>query len=266
MKKLAALLGLCVLLLSGAAAGQQTAIAAAEGQPTRSLQSVYTVHARGMDVGEFSFNFNQNGAAYDVSARRRATGFARTLIGDQQDYTYSARGAVAANGDLQPNAYQHRGGKRHRTVTASFTPNDVTTTSEPRMGMGTPPANAAQKRGVMDQLTAIASLVSATSDPCSEGTIKVYMDGRSRFDFVMAPNGQVNVNNAAYHGPAIRCRVQFRPIAGFSDPQDPAELTFLFAPTSAGLFAPIQIQMPSDDAGLITMNATRLSVNGAALH
>ena len=102
MKKLAALLGLGVLLLSGAAAGQQTAVAAADAAPTRSLQSVYTVHARGMDVGEFSFNFNQNAATYDVSAQRRATGFARTLLGGQQDYSYAAHGSVAANGALQP--------------------------------------------------------------------------------------------------------------------------------------------------------------------
>ena len=49
------------------------------------------------------------------------------------------------------------------------------------------------------------------------------MDGRSRFDFVMTPNGNVNVNSRAYQGPGVRCRVQFRPIAGFGDPQEAAD-------------------------------------------
>ena len=46
------------------------------------------------------------------------------------------------------------------------------------------------------------------------------MDGRARFDFVLTPNGNVTINSRAYQGPGVRCRVQFRPIAGFGDPQE----------------------------------------------
>jgi hypothetical protein len=119
------------------------------------------------------------------------------------------------------------------------------TTATPVMGMGDPPATAQQKAGAIDQVTAIASMVAATGDPCAR-TLRVLMDGRSRFDFVMSANGRVNVNTRAYRGSAIRCSVQFRPIAGFPDPQTPATLTFLFAPTVNGLFAPIRIEMPTD--------------------
>ncbi len=59
--------------------------------------------------------------------------------------------------------------------------------------------------------------------------------------------------------------MQYRPIAGFGDPQEAAELTFLFAPTSSGMFAPIRIQMPTDDAGVVTLEARTLTVNGARL-
>jgi hypothetical protein len=246
-----------------ALAGSLTGSAIAQAAGTR-VEVVYSANARGMNIGDFTYNFTQNGSTYEANAQRRLTGFARTLAGGSQDYSYSVRGAVTANGDLRPRDYTHRGGRRNRVVRSTFSADDITTTSEPRMGMGNPAATQAQKRGAVDQLTAIASMITADSDPCS-GTVKVYMDGRSRFDFVLSPNGRVNVNTPGFRGEALRCSVQFRPIAGFSDPQEPATLTFLFAPTASGLFAPVRIEMPSDDAGVIRLEARRLTVNGAAL-
>ena len=131
------------------------------------------------------------------------------------------------------------------------------------MGMGHPPATPAQRRGAVDQLTAIAVMLTPSGDPCAR-TIPVYLDGRSRFDFAFRPNGQVAVNTSAYQGQALRCTVDFRPIAGFSDPQEPATMTFLFARTAGGLYAPIRIQMPSDN-GLVTLEARQVTVNGTRL-
>ena len=264
MRKLAAMLiGCGALLLTSGAQAQQGAQQAA---PARSFQAVYSVTARGMSgIGEFRYGFTQTGSTYQATARRGAAGAARWLLGSQQDYTYSVNGSVAADNSLHPTAYQHRGGKRNRLVRANFTANDIVTTAEPHMGMGNPPATQAQKRGAIDQLSAIASMVIAQGDPCSR-TVHVYMDGRSRFDFVLTPNGQVNANEEGYRGPALRCRVQFQPIAGFSDPQTPSELTFLFARTPSGLYAPVRIEMPTDDEnGVITLRARSLTVNGQAL-
>lgn len=251
----AAVLGLGMLLAGSAAAQQPT--------PDKRFDATYAAIARGINGAEFSYHFSQTGGGYAVSAQRRLTGFFRTLAGDRQDYVYGVTGAVV-NGALQPASYQHRGGSRHRTVRSTFTANDVVTTAEPHMGMGNPAATPAQKRGVVDQLTAIASLITASGSPCTQ-TVHVYMDGRSRFDFVLAPNGQVNVNTAVYRGAAMRCSVQFRPIAGFSDPQEAQQLTFVFAPTPSGLFAPLSIEMPSDDMGVIRLEARSMSVNGVRL-
>jgi hypothetical protein len=251
-----ALAGLGLALLAGSATAQT--------QPQRQFEATYTVIARGVAAGDFNYRFNQTGDAYQASATRRLTGLARSLMGERQDYTYSTRGAVAANGALRPAAYTHRGGRRNRVVNASFTAEDVTTTAEPAMGMGNPPATAAQRRNTVDQITAIASLITASGDPCAR-TIRVYMDGRSRFDFVLTPDGRVNVSTQAYRGEALRCRVEFRPIAGFSDPQETEVLTFLFAPTPSGMYAPVRIEMPTDDAGIARLEARRLTVNGQAL-
>ncbi|GAM97538.1 Mll3551 protein [alpha proteobacterium U9-1i] len=262
MKSPFAALGLSLGLIALAGPASAQSAQAATAGPR--VEAVYSAHARGMNVGDFTYNFSQTGQTYEVSAARRTTGIARSLLGSQQDYSYSVRGAVAGNGALRPQAYTHRGGRRDRVVRSTFSADDITTTSEPRMGMGNPAATQAQKRGAVDQLTAIATMITASSDPCS-GTVKVYMDGRSRFDFVLTPNGRVNVNTAAFQGEALRCSVQFRPIAGFSDPQEAATLTFLFAPTSSGLYAPVRIEMPSDDVGVIRLEARRLTVNGTRL-
>lgn len=231
----------------------------------------YAAYARGIEAGVFNFRLNKSGASYQISAERRLTGFVASLAGRNQDYTYSVRGAVGADGEFQTRSYQHQGGRRRadrpngRIVRSTFTADNVETTTEPAgMGMGDPPATTAQKRGVVDQLTAIANLMTRSGDPC-QGTVRVYMDGRSRFDFVLSPNGRVNANTPGYRGEAIRCAVQFRPIAGFSDPQEAATLTFLFAPLRDGVYAPVQIEMPSNDAGVVRLQARSLSVNGTAL-
>jgi hypothetical protein len=59
--------------------------------------------------------------------------------------------------------------------------------------------------------------------------------------------------------------VRFQPIAGFSDPQEAETLTFLFARTQSGMYAPIRIEMPTDDVGVARLEARRLTVNGTRL-
>jgi len=257
----AAALGLGLLGVGSAVAAP--AIPAAPAPPSARFDATYTAIAKGMTAGEFSFHFSQSEGGYQISAQRRLTGFVRLLAGDRQDFSYSVDGAVT-NGVLQPANYQHSGGSRHRVVRATFTADDVVTAATPSMGMGHPPTTAAQRRGTVDQLTAIADLITTQGDPCSR-SVRVYMDGRSRFDFVLTPNGQVNIDSSVFRGPALRCSVRFVPIAGFSDPQQAQQLTFIFARTQSGLYAPLLIEMPTNEVGLVRLEARDIRVNGAAL-
>jgi hypothetical protein len=250
------------LALPGPAAAQST---------NRAFEGVYSVHARGVDAGDFNFNFRQTGSTYTATASREMKGWVGAALNRSQDYNYSVNGAVAADGSLRPTQYQHQGGRRRedrpngRLIRATFSADDVVTTASPgRPNMGDPPATQAQRRGTIDQISAIAAMITAQGDPCAR-TLRVYMDGRSRFDFVMTPNGTVNIDSRAYEGPGVRCRVQFRPIAGFSDPQEASTLTFLFARTSSGMWAPITIEMPTDGVGVVRLEARRLTVNGTRL-
>lgn len=237
----------------------------------RSFDGTYIVIARGVEAGDFTFNFRQTGSSYTATANREMKGWVGAALRRSQDYTYSVNGTVAADGTLRPSQYQHQGGRQRedrpngRLIRATFTGNDVVTTASPgRPNMGNPPATPEQRRGTIDQLTAIAAMITADGDPCSR-TLRIYMDGRSRFDFVFTPNGAVNVSSRAYEGPGVRCRVQFRPVAGFSDPQDPATLNFVFARTPSGMWAPITIEMPADGIGVVRLEARRLTANGQRL-
>ena len=258
-------------VVAALALGAAFAAPAAAQSTDRTFTGVYSVHARGVEAGALTYNFRQTGNTYTASAEREMKGWVGAALNRSQDYTYSVRGSVASDGSLRPSAYQHQGGRRRddrpngRLVRATFSANDVSTSSVPAgMSMGNPPATAAQRRGVIDQITAIAAMVTATGDPCAR-TMNIYMDGRSRFDFVMTPNGTVNVNSRAYQGPGVRCRVQFRPIAGFSDPQEPATLNFVLARTESGMWAPVTIEMPTDGVGVVRLEARRLTVNGTRL-
>lgn len=233
-----------------------TTPAASQTAPS-SIALQYQVSA-GPFSGEASYNFSLNGGTYEGRSSRRLTGLARTIAGDSQDYSYSVRGAVAADGTVRPQAYQHEGGRRDRVVRTAFTATDAVTTSDPPMGMGNPPATAAQKAGSMDQVSMFLAMALQRGEPC-QGTLRVLMDGRSRVDFVMSPNGSQRVSIAGFRGEAARCRVQYRPIAGFSDPAQTMNLTFLFAPLN-GINAPLRIEIPGEDNRVFVLQARSVTV------
>lgn len=261
----AAALALGLAALAGSATAQQPA-------PTRTFDAVFSVIGRGMNVGDFNYHFQQNGGSYQATATRTMTGWVGAALNHSQDFRYSVRGAVGADGSLRPSAYEHQGGRRAadrpqgKLIRATFTAEDVVTTATPgRANMGDPPATPAQRRGVIDQITAIAALITEDGDPCGQ-TLRVYMDGRARFDFAMRAGTAVNINSPAYRGPGVRCTVDFRPIAGFGDRQDPATLTFIISnPGAGGMRAPITIEMPTDGFGVVRLEARRVTVNGTRL-
>ncbi len=240
------------------------AIAAAapvSAQPAASPSSVvlqYNISA-GPFTGEASYSFALANGAYEGRSTRRLTGFARTVAGSSQDYSYTVRGTVASDGTVRPSAYQHQGGRRNRIVRTAFTEADAVTTSEPAgLGMGNPPATAAQKAGSIDQVSMFLAMALKRGNPC-QGTLRVLMDGRSRVDFVLSPNGSERVSIAGFRGNASRCAVQYRPVAGFPDPVENMTLTFLFAPVS-GVNAPLRIEIPGEDNRVFRLEARTVTV------
>ncbi len=225
--------------------------------PAHTFTINYAIRVRGIIAGDFTFSMGQDSGLYDARAYRRATGIARAMLAKSQDFTYTASGKMTATGP-QPLRYEHSGGKNGRVVKVAFSANDSITTAVPEMGMGNPPATKAQRSGAIDQVSMFVALVTASGDPCAR-TLPVFMDGRMRFDFAMRPAGKQKMSSKAWKGEAFRCAVRFMPIAGFADPQEAADLTILMAPLNNGLYAPVQIEMPSEE-GMITLEAKSLKV------
>jgi hypothetical protein len=242
------------------AAGMASATAAtAQTAPGRTYQATYSVSVAGFTGGELSLNVAINGANYTGTLRQRATGLMRTAVGDSQDYDASVRGVITANA-VRPGVYTHTGGRRDRTVTVTFSDSDVVTVANPPMNMGNPPATRQQRLGATDQISSFVDMMVApgVSDPCNR-TIRVF-DGRARFDLVMRPNGTREVNNRAFRGTAQRCTVTYRAIAGLTDdPPRGDAMTFLFGRLPNGLWAPLRIEWPTDDAGMAVIQARRIT-------
>jgi hypothetical protein len=226
----------------------------------RSATIEYNLIAKGINVGTGVYSYAFSGNSYRGTASHRLTGLARQLVGSRQDFSYSVSGTIDADGDLRPRNYRHQGGKRNRVVTVDFSDRAVTTTANPAMGMGNPPATPAQRLNTVDQVTMMATMMTVAANPCNQ-TVRVFLEGRTRFDLILRPNGNQNVNLAGFRGSAIRCSVQFNPIAGFPDPMDATTMSFLFAATN-GVFVPVQIQMPTDEAGIVRLEARRITMVG----
>jgi hypothetical protein len=226
-------------------------VQAQSGLPSEFVIS-YAARARGFDAGQVDYAFSIQNALYHATSRRRLTGLARTFFGASQDFDYAAQGRVDDAGGVHPSTYQHQDfGRRHRLVRVSFDGDAVTTVATPPMGMGHPAATPAQKLGTIDQVSLVLQMLFAAGAPCGR-TYHIFMDGRSRFDLALTPSGQQRVRFPGYTGVADRCSVAFQPIAGFSDPQQPARLTFLFA--HVGPYAvPVSIEMPTDAVGIVQL-------------
>jgi hypothetical protein len=238
-------------------------VATAQSAGPGDVQSVaiqYNLIAKGINVGTGNYSYTFSGNNYRGTASHRLTGLARQLAGSRQDFNYSVSGIIDSNGNLRPRSYRHQGGSRNRVVNVDFGDRAVTTTATPTMGMGVPPASASQKLNTVDQVTMMASMMTVASNPCNQ-TVRVFLEGRTRFDLSLSPGGSQNVNLSGFRGSAIKCNVRFTPIAGFPDPMDATNMTFLFAPTN-GVFVPVQIQMPTDEAGLVRLQAQRITISG----
>ncbi|MFZ4120764.1 MAG: DUF3108 domain-containing protein [Caulobacterales bacterium] len=254
------LIAMGVALIGLAAAWAAPAVAQTPTvQANRTFNGVYTIRARGVAAGDFALNLAITPTTYQGTMRQRATGLVRLAVENSLDYDGSARGAITATA-IRPATYTHQGGRRGRVVTVTYTANDVVTEANPPMNMGNPPATRQQKLGSTDQISSFVHMMVAPgeADPCAR-TIRVF-DGRARFDLVMRPNGTQNMRQRVFRGEARRCTVSYRAIAGLTDaPPTGENMTFLFGRLANGLWAPLRIEWPTDDAGMAILELRELT-------
>jgi hypothetical protein len=126
---------------------------------------------------------------------------------------------------LTPDAYRHVeiNGRKRREVSLAYEPADVVVEATPPFGsLGEPAPTAEQRRQALDPLSMILQItLQSGPEPCAR-VVPVF-DSKLRYDLEFHPDGvEEELNTAGYRGPAVRCRVYYRPIAGY-DPEDLAD-------------------------------------------
>jgi hypothetical protein len=169
---------------------------------------------------------------------------------------------------FDPAAYTHveTTGRKTRTVELTYAEDDVDVDATPPFGSpGDPAPTAAQRREALDPFTAILEIMMGAGEaPCAR-TVPIF-DSKLRYDLDFHPAGSdEDFRTPGYRGPARRCEVYYRPIAGY-DPEDLADpevyatpISFWLAEVAPGVWAPARINARFDVAFLSITVAVRLT-------
>ena len=211
--------------------------------PQNSLQVVWTVFLGGINLGTVGLKSSFEGSNYAAVSRLKTAGVVNSFYASVIDA--SAIGTLAGN-TLHPQKYDsaYNGEKSDQKVSLAYMGGDIQLFSDPPYDVSRFPVTDEQKRDTVDPLSAIifsVSGVSVTPDkPCGD-TVRIF-DGRRRYDVEMTYIGKENVSTAGpYSGPAIKCEMRYRQIAGFK----PNLTKNNVLPTITIWFA----AMPTKDAG-----------------
>ncbi|MBI1213181.1 MAG: DUF3108 domain-containing protein [Alphaproteobacteria bacterium] len=189
----------------------------ASAGPQNTLQVVWTVFLGGINLGTVGLKSSFEGSNYAAVSRLKTAGVVNSFYASVIDA--SAVGTVDTN-TLHPLRYDsdYNGEKSKQKVSLAFVGGGVLLSSNPPYNVDRFPVTEEQKRDTLDPLSAIiysVTGISATPDkPCGD-TVRIF-DGRRRYDVELTYVGKDNVSTAGpYSGPAIKCEMSYRQIAGF---------------------------------------------------
>jgi hypothetical protein len=210
----------------------------------------------------------RNKTAYRMETK--ATG--RGLVGWIFNWTSNAvtEGAVESDGALKPRWHERDIAQRGRTPKAiqiEYREDGVPMVARMRVGDTANFSAAKERRGTMDPMSAVTSIIDQMAAGAScKGKFAVF-DGKLRYDVTakMGDAGKLNGNKyMMYRGAAARCDLVLKAIDGFDDdePQgsprerggpadDTLTLTMWFASPAAGLpSVPVLASADTDYGGL----------------
>jgi hypothetical protein len=183
------------------------------------LRVHYNVSLIGLPLGTAGLTGVFIPATYRVDVNARLTGLASLLSAFKGAAT--AAGTLSA-GRVVPSAYaistsSSQGTRTVRMAVAGGTVRGVDISPPIEERVDRVPLTAADKRGIIDPISALVMPVSGTAPvigpaACNR-TIPVF-DGYVRFDIGMSYVGQQTYSTSGYSGPVAVCSVRYRPIAG----------------------------------------------------
>lgn len=205
--------------------------------PQNTIQLVYTVFLGGINLGTVGLKSSFEGANYAAVSRLKTAGVVNSFYESVIDA--SAVGTVDGN-MLRPQKYDsdYNGEKSNQKVSLAYMGGNIQLFSDPPYNVNRFPVSDEQKQNTLDPLSGIiynVAGVSITPDkPCGD-TVRVF-DGRRRYDVELTFVGKDNISSSdGYSGPAIKCEMRYKQIAGFKQ-----TLTKTTLPTITVWFATFQ--------------------------
>lgn len=185
--------------------------------PQNTIQLVYTVFLGGINLGTVGLKSSFEGANYAAVSRLKTAGVVNSFYESVIDASVAGKvdGTI-----LRPQKYDsaYTGEKSNQKVTLAYMDGNILLFSDPAYNVNRFPVTEEQKQNTLDPLSGIIfniAGVSITPDkPCGD-TVRVF-DGRRRYDVEFNFVRKESVSSSeGYSGPAIRCEMRYKQIAGF---------------------------------------------------
>jgi Protein of unknown function (DUF3108) len=196
-----------------------TATAGDRAHGEGNLDASYTISFARIPVGEVTATAIFSQSEYAISARARAGGVMKVLLVDGEA-SFTTRGSIK-DGHPEPTNFMSK-------IVSNAETSDVTMvldegsvkdlTAIPPPSQDRVPVTAANRRGIVDPLTAVLFSAGRAGDTLSQDacrrTLPIF-DGHQRYDLKLAFKRMDKVTaEKGYAGPVVVCSVNYEPIAG----------------------------------------------------
>src|SRR5262247_382331 len=207
------------ILAAGSALALITATAGDCAHAEGHLDASYTISFARIPVGEITATAVFGQSEYAISARARAGGVMKVLSVDG-DGSFTTRGIIKG-GHPVPTNFTSKIVSNTETsdVTMALDEGDVRDlAATPPPSQDRVPVTAANRRGIVDPLTAVLFSAATAGETLSQEacrrTLPIF-DGHQRYDFKLAFKRMDKVTaQKGYAGPVVVCSVSYEPIAG----------------------------------------------------
>jgi len=230
--------------------------------PLTDINIFYRLYIGGGKLAIVDLSARLGEGRYSVRGSAKSVGF----LGDIAKVVISGKSSGLIVGDgVRPQAHEYlldERGRRKRQVVMKYDKSgrpNVMAQPEFRYGSKRTPISRAQMAGTIDPVTSFVVPVKAGVSVLHPSQCKraaAIFDGRQRYDVTLshkASYGAYRLKAANYTGPAIRCTIQFRPVAGHRKvgfmrdlAKRKASIDVVFAPAGDGRYlVPLRVRFPT---------------------
>lgn len=211
-----------------AAAQVGPAAATAPNQPNNQIQLVWLVYVSGIKIGVVGLKSQFVPGGYAAVSNLKTGG----IVGAFYDAHIEANSAgYVAGPRLRPTQYNADATSKKRQITQlRYASNAVTLFADPTYDTKRFPVPDEMKPNTLDPVSAMTFAISGISvnpeHPCGD-TLPVF-DGARRYDvdFRFVANETLQADEDGYGGPAVKCEVIYKQLAGFKPTVDQGKKTY----------------------------------------